>query len=284
MTEKSILEYEEAKRRLQQLERDQAVLSQLVVKLKQFSEDAEAKMAAIDERQQRFESLLLEAEGKVSEIRGVLTTLQSQGNTTLEKMANDAEAGLSLLEESKAKIETECDRTRQQLSDTATELRHALEKQQQDWCANQDSEFRKFADQHLGDMETVAKAYDRQKAVFENVKVSAESLAQTVEIRTRENSEAIDGLRDELMKRADSSDRALDKKLDSARQEFNEQNVSLTENLESRAQSLQQQLDRLKDAHSRLKGSARTWLFVIGFVAAAAVGLAVFGLFSAGNP
>lgn len=281
MSEKSILDYDEARRRLQQLERDQDVLSQLVQRLKQFSEDAEAKMVSIDDRQQRTETLLSNAEARAAEVKSLLASLQTQGNATLEKMANDAETGLSLLGESKAKIETACDETRQQLTEQVVEIQNALEEQQRDWCVKQESEFRDFSDQHHADMETVGKAYDRQRVVFENVKVSVESLAETIEIRARENREKIASLRNELMERAESLDRALDETLDSVRTEINGQSMSLTENLDNRTQSLQQQLDRMSDAHSQLKGSARTWLAIIGFVAVVGVGLGVFILLSA---
>lgn len=285
MSTKSILDYEEAKQRLQQLRNDQVVLGELVAKLRRFCDDIESKVKSFDEHDQRARTIREEAQNKASEIQELLEDLQGRGNETLKQLEEGMSASLVLLDEVKGRVEKDCESTIKHVTAAYEASEQSAREQQQSWVRQQDARFEEFAKQHHEEMEKVANAYERLKVVFDNVKIGAESLEKTVEEQGRSTKQAIDDMREDIHRQLAEGRNETAAKVEATREEianlFEARSAAITEHIEGSLRSTQQELDRAQSELDifRKKVRRQTMLLVIAIVAA--LGLSAFPLIHA---
>ena len=280
MSTKSILDYEVARERLQQLEQDQVALAQLVTKLRKFSDDADAKTKAIDARAARSDELVRQGESSCSELQVVISDLRNQGDRLLNQLNLDVQKQLSTLNDTRQLLESGCKQFEQEVRGAMQESAEALEKRENEWRGKQDSHFRTFSEEHLSELTHVTKAYDRQKVVFDNVKVSVESLATSLEEHIRSTESVINDQRSHALAQFEEVTAKLGSVNDEIRAAIGEQLAPLAERSEVSAQAFHTELCNAQNTIVALSRRMRRQSLITIAAFFVAIALAVYSLVS----
>lgn len=245
MATRSILDYEEAQRRLQQLAQDQTTLVQLVSKLRNFCDETEARMQAIADREQRMDAHLAET----------------------KEQADSYRTALHELRQAKEQLHQGFEETRVAVTESTQQLHDWVESDQSAWRDQLQQEFKTFAEQHHADLETVARAYDRHRVVFDNLKISTEALESSLEDLSKSTKEQIQTVRAEATRKiAAMADEASDK-LDAVRKGaellVQERYASLGKSLGDRTQAASEAIDALESDVANSKTRFRSQVFLL---------------------
>ncbi len=193
MATKSILEIEEARRRLQQMTDDHRQLAELVVKLKSMRDtlaktldDANAHLHEAEKRAGRAQDLLDTTTKQLEDFRkesgATLADVFSTGvkvESRLKKLVDDAEGEVQGLtgqvttaraemEKQFAALRNAQDRRFSEFQQRFTTSEAELQRQLKTWSAEQERRFASFCEQHEMALRAVREAYDRAKAALES--------------------------------------------------------------------------------------------------------------------
>lgn len=191
--------------------------------MKTFAENADTQLNAIEARRQHAEELLsqvhtcagqvdkrlaeLEREYRVdlqsmkaargnviqkineSERRAVKSSQQLneklQGRFEKARQEQQALVDLALVDLTQAlkQVQEDCRKATKGMVTSAEEFRRFLQTEYEKWCVEQRTEFQRFADRHHSELEQMTSAYERQKVVYDSLKIAiqtTEDLFQTL--------------------------------------------------------------------------------------------------------
>ena len=257
----SILDYEEAQHRLQQLEQDQAALLELVSKLRKFCDETEARMQALADREQRMDAHLAEAKEQADSYRAALVELR----------------------DAKEQLQQDFEETRVAVTESTQQLHDWVERDQSAWRDQLQQEFKAFAEQHHADLETVAKAYDHQRVVFENQKASTQALESSLENLSKSTQGELKSARAETTREIAALTDDISDKLNAMRKGaealVQARYTSLGKDLGDRAQAASEAIDKLESDVANAKTRFRDHILVLwAALAVAAVLLVAFSI------
>jgi chromosome segregation ATPase len=176
MSKKSILDFEEARRRLKGMEKDHEELVELLSKLRKIRDNITKTMSAVEKR-----------------LKLVDTCIDSARDTR-----NKLQSALEHLEQVKEQVEDEANKTLDSIESEVVIIRNSLESKQELWINNQNAAFDKFKEQHHKTLEKVIKAYDRQKVVFDTIRTTVDSLEVSLEQVSKRFQNDNESLRSEM--------------------------------------------------------------------------------------
>ena len=142
MGSESILDLDEARRRLQQMDREQADVLQLVAKLRDVHRTLESQARLLEDRAES-------AEERLTRLRVLVRALRNRG-LRLQSAADQAVADL--------------DKERQRVAHACDSLRSALEQHQAQWCSEQRAFLETAALQQANEMATMAHTWEKELA------------------------------------------------------------------------------------------------------------------------
>jgi hypothetical protein len=164
MTDRSILDIDEARKRLETIERDHAQFVELIAKLKEIRTsllDVKAAGATwLDESKTWLASAKQDAASSIAKVSALTRSMEE-----VAQRARTIEADLP-----KA-----VDTAVESLSERAQNLRAELVKQQAEWERRRGIEFEDFNNKHFAALDGVTKSYERMRVAYDSMKVKVES-------------------------------------------------------------------------------------------------------------
>jgi chromosome segregation ATPase len=273
MAQKSILDFEEARQRLQRMEQEQAALLELISKLKTLVQKAEGRTKDVGERLAAADERLAEAKATAKSLKAAMEELRQQSAKTLaevesfrKKAGDDLKAAAGEVRQQSNKAIAEMEACRRKANQDATailamaseriaELETTLNEKQTRWCEQQQAAFTDFHKRHLEALDELTKAYDRQKIVYDSIKAGAETVQAGLDKMSSELRGEVGRLRTEVNQKVESVAGSLESRMQAWM-------TGVHEEVNSKVRGLEQRNDRLQVELNRK--SRRIWL---GFVA-----------------
>ncbi|MFO7958080.1 MAG: hypothetical protein R6X33_13390 [Candidatus Brocadiia bacterium] len=231
MAPDSILDLAEARRRLQQITRDHARLVDLMGELReakdrlnaiadkakadgeasieQFRTRTESMLSELREEATRLEEAVEKAGAQYEKLRATANEFRQDARGVLQRMRSSQEAWEKEAVQSLANYENKVDVT-------LTSLDEGLSQ----WQENQNSRFEEFRDEHHSELQRMTKAYERMRASYESMKMTAGALESGLdevesELRTnvQEMGAHLGSLQDDLVARTSELEELLHKQV-----------------------------------------------------------------------
>ena len=304
MATKSILELEEARRRLQQMTDDHRQLAELVVKLKSMRDtlaktldDANAHRREAEKRAGRAQDLLDTTTKQLDDFRkeseATLADVFSTGvkvEARLKKLVVDTQGEVQALTgqvtTARAEMEKQFvalsnaqDRRFSELQQRFTTSEAELQRQLKTWNAEQERRFASFREQHEAALRAVKEAYDRAKAALESHSPLFDRLDAKVDKLIESQAESTAALRREMEDSRIHVGRKHDELAARCQAEIDSATKALTDQTASECQriaKLQAEHERLLRRLRKRIRYGRLLLWLVLLAAAAVLGALVY--------
>lgn len=273
MATKSILELEEARRRLQQMTDDHRQLAELVVKLRNMRDalaktldDTNARLRETEERAGRAQGLLDTTTRQLEDFRkeseATLADVFSTGTKVearLKKLVDDTRGEVQTLtgQVTTAKGEMEKqfvalsglqDRRFSELQERFSKSKAELQRQLKTWNAEQERRFASFHKQHEAALRAVQEAYDRARVTLESHSPLFDRLDAKVDKLIENQADSAAVLRREL----EDGRAAVARKHDELVARFQAEVAAATKALGERTATVCQRISEKQTEHERL--------------------------------
>ncbi|MEW6199425.1 MAG: hypothetical protein AB1601_12280 [Planctomycetota bacterium] len=289
MTSKSILDLDEARRRLQLMESDQKELAALITKLRGIRDSLTTLTSSVEQR-------LKDAEGGLAKTQQLADGFEK----TLKEFRQESESTLADFFTTGTRIESKLTKLIDETKVALGKMQVKTTKDNEAWRLGQEKALEAFRDQHHADLEKVATAYERTKITFDNLKPAVDGLEAEVSRVSEEARARAETTRSDLLGRLSAFEQRVAKMKETVQAAQAQVSYRLTEfgsNLEKQiaevtksmhtaiddsSKASQQQLEQQKAEITRLRkriGRVRllVWLLLLLVLGVTAVWVAADG-------
>ena len=201
MSPGSILDLNEARRRVERMEKECATLTDLIKELKRIRGLLLDTLTEAQRRKGDLDSGLANMRVTVHELETSAAEHEARFASHLDQFSSAAK-----------KLLADLDRTIEDSRRKTAQAREALLTEMKAWQQAQKGRFEQFRDEHHTALADVTKAYERMRVTYDSLKMTTESLEGAIAETRTEVAKAIQALADETQEKVQALEARLNQK------------------------------------------------------------------------